>query len=261
MNSGFNIVWSFRRFSRMKEVIITKDSVESNKIAAQKFVSIARKALENKNKFAVALAGGSTPKSLYNLLTTDEFRWQIDWRKVFFFFGDERNVLPDSDESNFRMANENLLKPLEIGAGNIFRWQTEIADAEKVAENYEQTIAAFFNLTKNEFPRFDLILLGMGDDGHTASLFPFSKALHETKRIAVANFVEKFNTNRLTLTFPAINNASNVIFLVGDADKATALKEILKGASQPEKFPAQNVNPENGDLFWLINQPAARFLT
>ncbi len=245
----------------MKEVIIAKDSDELNRIAAEKFVSIARNALKRKDKFTVALAGGSTPKSLYNLLASEKFRSQIDWKKIFFFFGDERNVLPDSDESNFRMANENLFKPLQISPENIFRWEIELKDTEKIVENYEKTIKEFFDLAKNELPRFDLILLGMGDDGHTASLFPFSKALRETKRFAVVNFVEKFNANRLTFTFPAINNASNVVFLVSGTTKANALKEVLEGKSQPEKFPSQNVNLKNGNLFWLIDTPAAQFLT
>ena len=245
----------------MKEVIIAKDSDELNRIAAEKFVSIARNALKRKDKFTVALAGGSTPKSLYNLLASEKFRSQINWKKVFFFFGDERNVLPDSDESNFRMANENLLNPLQISPENIFRWEIELKDTEKIVENYEKTIKEFFDLAKNELPRFDLILLGTGDDGHTASLFPFSKALRETKRIAVVNFVEKLNTNRLTFTFPAINNASNVVFLVSGTTKANALKEVLEGEAQPGKFPSQNVNLKNGNLFWLIDSQAAQFLT
>ncbi len=245
----------------MKEVIITKNPDELNNIAAEKFVSIARNALKKRDKFTAALAGGSTPKSLYNLLASEKFRSQIDWKKIFFFFGDERNVLPDSDESNFRMANENLFKPLQISPENIFRWEIELKDTEKIVENYEKTIKEFFDLAKNELPRFDLILLGMGDDGHTASLFPFSKALRETKRFAVVNFVEKFNANRLTFTFPAINNASNVVFLVSGTTKANALKEVLEGESQPEKFPSQNVNLKNGNLFWLIDSQAAQFLT
>ena len=217
-------------------------------------------AIKNNGRFAVALAGGSTPKALYRLLTTKEFSSQIDWHKVFFFFGDERNVAPDDEESNFRMANENLLEPLQIPAGNIFRWQTEIGDAEKTAENYQSALSNFFELPENDFPRFDLILLGMGDDGHTASLFPFSKALGETAKVAVANFVEKFDTTRLTLTFPVINNAANVVFLIGGTAKADALKEVLEGEPQPEKFPSQNVKPTNGDLFWLVDAPAARLL-
>jgi len=253
----------------MREIITAKDPGELNEIAAKKFVSIGQRAITETSKFTVALAGGSTPKSLYNLLASENYRSRIDWQKVFFFFGDERNVLPDSDESNFRMANENLLKPLQVYSENIFRWQTELQDVKKIAENYEQTLKEFFGLKDNsqanssesdQFPRFDLILLGMGDDGHTASLFPFSRALRETERIAVVNFVEKLDTNRLTFTFPTINNASNVIFLISGAAKASVLKEVLEGESQPEKFPSQNVNLKNGNLFWLIDLPAAQLL-
>lgn len=233
---------------------------ELNFFAAEKFIAIGQTAIEKNGKFTVGLAGGSTPKSLYQLLTTDEFRHKINWQKVFFFFGDERNVLPDSDESNFRMANENLFEPLNISSENIFRWQTELKDTEKTADNYKNLIVKFFDLAKNEFPRFDLILLGMGDDGHTASLFPLTDALNETENIAVSNHVEKLDTNRLTFTFPTINNASNVVFLVGGAAKANALREVLEGEFQPEKFPSQNVNPKDGNLFWLIDAPAARFL-
>lgn len=244
----------------MQEIIIAKDSEELNRFAAEKFISIGQEAIKENGKFTVALAGGSTPKSLYNLLASENFRLQIDWGEVFFFFGDERNVPVDSAESNFRMANENLLKPLNIKPENVFQWQTELHDAEKIAENYEQTIKEFFDLKKNEFPRFDLILLGMGDDGHTASLFPFSKALDESTRIAAQNFVEKFETNRLTLTFPAINNASNVILLISGAAKASVLREVLEGESQPQKFPSQNIKPKNGELFWLVDKEAAQFL-
>jgi 6-phosphogluconolactonase len=244
----------------MKEIIIANDSDELNRFAAEKFVSIARDAIENNERFSVALAGGSTPKSFYSLLASANFLSQLEWKKVFFFFGDERNVLPDSDESNFRMANENLLKPLKIPPENIFRWQTELKDAEKIAENYQGIIKEFFDLAESEFPRFDLILLGVGEDGHTASLFPFSNALCETEKIAVVNLVEKLGINRLTLTFPAINNASNIVFLISGAAKANALKEVLEGELQSEKFPSQNVHPKNGNLFWLIDRQAARFL-
>ena len=180
--------------------------------------------------------------------------------KTFFFFGDERNVPPDDAESNFRMANENLFAPLQISGANIFRWNTELKDAEKIAEDYGKSIKALFALSNNELPEFDLILLGMGDDGHTASLFPFTEALGETEKIAVANPVEKLETTRLTLTFPVINNARNVIFLIKGADKAEVLREVTQGAPQPDKFPAQLVKPVNGELFWLVDAPAAALL-
>ena len=233
---------------------------ELNFFAAEKFVEIANKAIEKNGRFTVALAGGSTPKSLYQLLSSDNFKNQIVWKRVFFFFGDERNVLPDDAESNYRMAHENLFAPLEISDENIFRWQTELRDAEKIAEDYEVSITVFFALSEDEFPILDLILLGMGEDGHTASLFPSTETLKERKKIIAVNWVEKLNINRLTFTYPTINNASNVIFLVSGESKAEALKEILEGEYQPEKYPAQAVKLNDGDFFWLIERRAARLL-
>ncbi|MDQ6788610.1 MAG: 6-phosphogluconolactonase [Acidobacteriota bacterium] len=242
------------------EKIIAHDAEELNKLAAAKFIFIARDSIKKGGTFSVALAGGSTPKSLYRLLTTDKFRSLIDWTRVFFFFGDERNVLPDDEESNFRMADESILKPLEIAENQIFRWQTELKDAGLIAEKYEQKIKEFFNLPENAFPRFDLILLGMGDDGHTASLFPFTEALQENKKIAVANRVEKLNTTRLTLTFPAINNSANIMFLISGEKKAGVLREVLEGERQPEKFPSQMVKPAGGNLFLMLDRDAAQNL-
>lgn len=241
-------------------VKVFPNSVELNFFAAEKFVEIANKAIEENGRFTVSLAGGSTPKSLYQLLASDKFKNQIDWTKAFFFFGDERNVPPDSEESNFRMANENLFEPLQISDENIFRWQTESKDAEKTAKKYEVSLTVFFDLSEDEFPRFDLILLGIGEDGHTASLFPFTEALTESKKNVAVNWVEKLNTNRLTFTYPMINNASNVIFLIGGESKAEALKEILEGEYQPEKYPAQAIKLKDGNLFWLIERQAARLL-
>jgi len=252
------------------EIKIVPDLQTLSRKAAEIFVEIGTEAIEKRGKFIVALAGGSTPKSLYQLLATDKFSSQIDWSKVFFFFGDERNVLPDDEQSNFRMANENLLKPLKIAEKNIFRWQTELLDAKKIAADYERTIKEFFNLKNNESAsasnsksllHLDLILLGMGDDGHTASLFPFTKALREKKKNAVANRVEKLKADRLTFTFPTINNASKVVFLISGEEKAKTLQMVLEGEREPERFPAQNVILKNGNLFWLVEEKAARFLT
>jgi len=241
---------------------------ELNLFAAEKFVEIAHKAVEKDRRFTVALAGGSTPKSLYQLLASDKFKNQIDWTKVFFFFGDERNVSPDDAESNYRMAQESLFAPLKIADENIFRWKTEVKNAEIIAVNYELAIWKFFEgkeefivtTDDSDFPRFDLILLGMGADGHTASLFPFTQALEENKKIVAVNWVEKLNTNRLTFTYRAINNASNIIFLISGESKAEALKKILEGEYQPEKYPAQAVKPHGGNLFWLIERRAAQLL-
>jgi len=251
---------SFKNFKITEMIRIFRDLDSLNHFAAERFIEIGTEAFEERGKFTVALAGGSTPKSLYQLLTTDKFCSQINWRKVFFFFGDERNVLPGNAESNFQMACENLLKPLQISENQIFRWQTEIEDAERVAEDYEEKIKVFFDLTENEFPRFDLILLGTGDDGHTASLFPMTKALGETRKIAVANWVQKLKTNRFTFTFTTINNASNIMFLIVGSAKAEVLREILEGDVQPERFPAQNVKLKSGNLLWLLDEKAAQNL-
>ncbi len=242
----------------MKRQVLIFPQIEGlNNFAAKKFIEIGNQAIENRGQFSVALAGGSTPKLLYRLLSSDEFTSKINWKSVFFFFGDERNVLPISEESNFRMANEAFFKPLNIDKDKIYRWETELEIPEKIAEDYGESIEHFFR----GFPKFDLILLGMGADGHTASLFPFTKALNETEEITVANTVEKLNTTRLTFTFPVINNAANVIFLIAGADKGETLKEVLEGEFQPLKLPSQNVKPEHGNMFWLIDEQAAKFLT
>ncbi len=245
-----------------KQVNVFPNIEELNNFAAEKFVEIANDAINSeRDSFAVVLAGGSTPKGLYQLLATDEYKDKIDWRKVFFFFSDERNVLPTDTESNFRMAQENLFEPLSIQYFSVLRWNTELGEAERIAEDYNSTIKVFFGLDEEDgSPRFDLILLGMGADGHTASLFPFSEALHETEKFAVANPVEKLQTTRLTLTFPVINNARNVIFLVAGEEKAETLREVLEGEFQPDKFPSQNVKPTHGNLIWLVDEKAASLL-
>lgn len=239
---------------------IFSDPDELNHYAADKFIEIGNSSIDENGRFTVALAGGSTPKTLYKLLTSDKNRSQLDWSKVFFFIGDERFVAPDDAESNYRMAKENIFSPLDVKAENIFRWQTEQLDPDKTAERYSNEISAFFELKSGEFPRFDLILLGMGDDGHTASLFPHTAALKEIARIAAANPVEKLDTVRLTFTLPTINNAANIIFLVTGAEKSDILAKILNSEPDPDNFPSQAVNPPNGRLFWLVDEAAAKNL-
>lgn len=235
-----------------------------NRFAAEKFVEIADEAIWRTGRFAVALSGGSTPKSLYQLLASEKFRDRVDWTKVFFFFGDERNVSPDSDESNYRMADENLFKPLNISPFNILRWNTDLNDATTIARDYEALMDFFFfdfdEDAAEYFPCFNLILLGMGADGHTASLFPYTGALFETEKPTFANRVEKLQTTRLTMTFPLINSAENIMFLVVGAEKAEALREVLQGEFDPDKFPAQKVKLKRGNLFWLVDKEAARLL-
>lgn len=243
-----------------RKLKIFQSLVEINKFAAQKIISVGNKSIKQSGHFTLALAGGTTPKLLYQLLATNEFKNAIEWDKVFFFFGDERDVSPMSDRSNFRMVNENLFKPLGIAPENIMRWQTEIINATEVAENYGKTIARFFKLSPGEFPRFDFILLGMGDDGHTASLFPNTDALKEKSKIAVSNYVEKFDSERLTFTYPTINSALNIFFIVAGEEKAAALKEVFEGNSNPTKFPSQRVTQQKGSCLWLVDVNAAGLL-
>lgn len=230
---------------------------ELNDFAAAEFIRLAKDAIERRGKFTVALSGGSTPQALYELLASEIHHSAIDWKHVYFFFGDERNVLPDEDESNFMMANVALFLPLNISADRIYRWHTEIEPPAHIAADYAKHLENFFK----DYPKFDLILLGMGGDGHTASLFPYTEALRETEKIACANRVDKLNTTRLTLTYPVINNARAAMFLVKGADKRGILREVLEGRFQPEKYPSQAVKLTDGDLYWLVDQAAAADLS
>jgi len=243
----------------MREVVVAKDKTELTQIAAERFVDIAETAIVKTDRFAVALSGGSTPRALYSLLSS-AFQDAIDWNKVFFFFGDERDVLSDDDESNFRMARETLFRPLLIADSNVFRWRTDLNDVDKTVDDYQKHLTDQFDLSSGEFPVFDLILLGMGPDGHTASLFPETEALNETERTVTKNRVEKLNTWRFTFTFPTINSAKNVMFLATGDEKADVLKQVLEGLKNCSLLPSQCVDPQNGNLVWLVDSTAASLL-
>lgn len=242
-----------------REIKIFPTVEELNQFAAKEFVRLSREAIEKRGQFTVALSGGSTPKKLFALLASDSFCSQIDWQKVQIFFGDERCALPDSEDSNFRMTNENLLSKVKIPKENIRRFLTEELNAMVVAEKMENEIRQFFELAAGEFPHFDLIFLGMGADGHTASLFPETNALKEDERIVVENYVGKFEAFRLTFTFSTINNARNIIFLISGKDKAEVLKEVLE--SEIVKYPSQMVQLTNGNLLFLLDEKAAQNLS
>jgi 6-phosphogluconolactonase len=232
------------------------------KRAAQEFVQSATQGVSEKGSFRVALTGGSTPKTLYSLLANEAaLHSQLPWDKMFVYFGDERSVGPDHPDSNFRMASETILSKVPLKPEQVFRIKGEYEDAEKAAQEYEQALRASFKIAEGQFPRFDLVLLGMGNDGHTASLFPGTKALHETKRLVVRNWVGKLYTHRVTLTAPAINNAARVIFMITGADKALALKGVLEGPYEPEQLPAQMIQPSNGKLLWLVDTIAGGMLS
>jgi 6-phosphogluconolactonase len=244
------------------EVRILPDGATIAKRAAQKFVEAATAAVKENGSFRLALAGGSTPKALYGLLVNDPaLRAQVPWDKMQVFFGDERHVGPDHPESNFRMATEAMISKSPLKPEQVTRIKGEYPDAEQAAREYELAIRSYFKLANRQFPRFDLVLLGMGSEGHTASLFPGTRALHEKQRIAVSNWVGKLLTERITLTPPAINNAARVIFMVTGADKAPALKAVLEGPYEPEQLPAQLIRPANGTLLWLVDTAAGGLLT
>jgi len=232
------------------------------KRAAQDFLQSATQTVSEKGSFTVALSGGSTPKALYSLLATDAaLRSQLPWDKMYMYFGDERSVGPDHADSNFRMATETMLSKVPIEPEQVFRIKGEYKDTEKAAQEYEQVLRTSFKIAEGQFPRFDLVFLGIGNEGHTASLFPGTKALHETKRLVVRNWVGKLYTNRITLTAPVINNAARVIFMVTGADKALALKGILEGPYEPDQLPAQLIQPPNGKLLWLVDTVAGGMLS
>jgi 6-phosphogluconolactonase len=222
--------------------------------AARDFAARATEAIDERGRFAVALAGGSTPKATYEALARD-YAERLDWSTVHVFFGDERTVPPDHEDSNYRMANEALLSRVPVGG--VHRMRGELSPAE-AAEAYEEELREFFG--PDGSPRLDLILLGLGEDGHTASLFPETSALDVTDRWVVANPVLKLETTRLTLTVPAINAAMAVTFLVAGEGKAEALKEVLEGNAHPRAFPAKFIRLENGDLTWMVDQAAASLL-
>ncbi len=222
--------------------------------AAEEFIKVARTAIGAQGRFSVALAGGSTPKGLYDLLATNYT--DFAWNRVFLFFGDERHVSPTDKDSNYRMVQETLLSKIQIPGENVFRVLAENSDASAAASDYEGKIRKFFAIKAGDFPRFDLILLGMGPDGHTASLFPESDGLKDQEHLVIANWVEKFKAHRISFTFPVLNRAAEILFLVCGADKAPVLTQVLQGDSSPA-LPSQKVQPVDGKLVWMLDEAAA----
>jgi 6-phosphogluconolactonase len=201
----------------------------------------------------VALSGGSTPKLLYETLA-GEFRDDVPWSRIHFFWSDERHVPPDHPESNYRMANEALLFRVPVSPNNVHRIPAENPNAADAALDYEQTL---IQATQQDLPRLDLVLLGLGTDGHIASIFPGSEVLQETKSLVAAPWVEKLQTHRITMTLPLINNAASIVFLVSGADKAEIVRDVLEGE---HKYPAQAVKPTQGELIWMLDKEAASFV-
>ena len=245
-----------------REIRILADGAAIAKRAAQQFVQAAAPAVREKGSFNVALAGGSNPKALYSLLVDDPtLRSQVPWDKMHLFFGDERHVPPDHPDSNFRMATEAMISKSPMKPEQVTRIKGEYPDAGQAALEYEKALREYFKLKNGEYPRFDLVLVGMGNEGHTLSLFPGTKALHADGRIAVRNWVGKLYAERITLTAPAASNAARVIFMATGADKAPALKAVLEGPFEPEQLPAQLLQPKNGKLLWLVDTTAGSMLS
>jgi 6-phosphogluconolactonase len=242
------------------EIRVLASSQQLFQAAAEQFVNEAMQAVNQRGRFSVALSGGSTPKGLYTLLA-GPLQSQVPWQRTFFFWGDERHVPPDHPDSNYRMVSEAMFSRVAAPRENIFRVPAETPDADLAAREYEETIRHFFQLEPGACPRFDLVLLGMGPDGHTASLFPGSAGLQEKSRLVVANWIEKFKAYRITFTLPVINHAACVIFLIAGENKADALHEVLGTDSAGEKFPAKLIHPANGRLIFYIDRAAAAQLS
>ncbi len=247
-----------RPVGRVIDLIVVADPDALARRAAVLFAGIAEEAVACAGRFTVALSGGSTPKLLYSLLATEPHRSRLPWRQTHVFWGDERCVPPDHPDSNFGMAKATLLDRVPVPPDRLHRMEAERDDLDAAAGEYEGEIARIFAVSPTgEPPTFDLILLGLGPDGHTASLFPRTEAVHETRRWAVRNYVPTLKTNRLTLTAPILNRGTRILFLVSGADKAPVLQEVLEGPAHPERLPSQLIRPVTGRLIWLVDQAAA----
>ena len=234
---------------------------ELSRAAAERFASLAcRRALERRI-FSVALSGGKTPQTFLKLLASPEFSVRIPWENTHLFQVDERSVPPGDPQSNYRMIREALLSPVPSAAAHFHRMKAEEPDREAASAEYARELEKTLAPAKSKAPRFDLIFLGMGPDGHTASLFPGSSALAESGRWVCPNYVEKLQAHRLTLTFPVLNAASEVVFVVSGADKAEALRQVIEGPRNLDLYPAQGVHPEEGKITWLVDDAAARLLS
>jgi 6-phosphogluconolactonase len=225
--------------------------------AARHLVEAGQAAIDARGAFSIALSGGSTPRELHRRLASSPLSTQVDWSRVHVFFGDERCVPPDHPDSNYRMASETLLSQVAVPPSQIHRMRGELDPAE-AATSYEQELRTFFG---DEPPRLDVILLGMGDNGHTASLFPGLRAVHEQQRWVVSEYVAEVSMWRLTLTPPVLNLGREVLFLVAGAGKAMMLRQVLEGPYAPDERPAQIVRPSPGEVIWLVDSAAAADLS
>jgi len=245
----------------MTRISISPDKAALNHQAAALVADTVNAAVAARGWATLSLSGGSTPKALYELLATPEWKGRIPWKSVQIFWGDERFVPPDDKESNYRMVKEALLSKVEIPAGNVHRVMTETGPPEQVAEAYERTIREVFRTPRGGVPVFDLVLLGLGENGHTASLFPHTALLHENQRLFAAEFIAEVNMYRLSMTVPLLNAGRSKVFLVAGEGKAAVVHDVVEGPYRPEELPSQLIKPEPGELLWLLDRAAASKLT
>jgi 6-phosphogluconolactonase len=241
-------------------VRVFADPAEVARAAARMFVDFAWQSIARDGKFTVALSGGNTPRAMFELLASQEFRGQIDWAKVYIFWSDERAVPPESPESNYGMARKELLVRVPIPQANVFRMEAEKPNIGRAAHEYEEVLREHLDLDDRGFPKFHLILLGMGADGHTASLFPGNRVTLQTSRWVSTPTVAKLNARRMTLTLPVLDSAMRVVFLVVGSDKAEMLRAVIEGKADPP-YPAQQVQPRDYGLkLFLVDRAAAALL-
>src|SRR6266702_4521378 len=237
------------------QISIYPDTNTLSREAAQFIVRLANEAIVTHGRFTIALSGGSTPKVLYSLLGDEPYRSQIDWAQVDIFWSDERCVPPDSEESNYHLAQQVLLSKIPIPESQVHRMPADRPDRDAASQAYTEEMYRTFGT--NRIPKFDLMQLSMGPEGHTASLFPHQESLHEQQRLVMPVNVPKPPPPRLTSTPPLLNAAKHVLFLVAGSEKADALKAVPEGEYEPDEYPAQIVRPVNGDGTWMLDTSAA----
>lgn len=241
-------------------VVVSRDTEDAYPLAAQTIVDAARQAVEARGKFTIALSGGSTPKKLYELLASPQWAAKMPWDKTEFFWGDERYVPASDPNSNYYMTQQAMLERAKVPTANVHRVKTEEADPGRAAELYEQEIRRVVPAAPDGLPQFDLVLLGLGANGHTASLFPYQPALHEKTKLVVAEYIDEVKMTRVTMSPPLINAARQIAFVALGSDKATVVRDVVTGVFDPERLPAQLVRPANGNVLWIIDPAAAEKL-
>jgi 6-phosphogluconolactonase len=251
---------------RYNGLVVCRDADDMAERAARLLTLLAQEAVRERGLFTIALSGGATPRVLYERLAARPFLTDIPWQETHLFWGDERFVPPDHPESNYRMADAALISRVPIPSENVHRMPGEMSDPREAANSYEETLRRFFGLPPDGWPSFDAVLLGIGVDGHTASLFPGSQALNETRRWVCAPYVEKFSAYRLTLTLPLFNHAARVIFLAAGQEKAAILRDLLRPGSREGRgrfgvdLPAGRIHPMRGGPIYFIDRSAARLV-